>query len=139
MASQQLLVFAALICEAAATWPDETMEKLECCREWCRNICLKIGLGPTTFYLSHLWIAITCAQIQLCGLNPEDINESSMGVQIFDAPISDLSKMNPYEKLHYKECDPIVAEMLSLLRHMEPDLISHIQALGMEVAKAIAD
>ena len=62
-----------------------------------------------------------------------------MGVQIFDAPISDLSKMNPYEKLHYKECDPMVEEMLSLLRHMEPDLISHIQALGMEVAKAIAD
>ena len=139
MASEQLLVFATLISQAAATWPEKKLEQLECCREWCRNICLKIGLGPATLCLADFWVAITCAQVKLCDLNPEDINESSMGVRAFQAPISDLSKMNAYEKVHYKTCLLVVEEMTSLLQPMEPDLICQVQSLAHKVGEAIAE
>ena len=139
MASQRLLMFAAMIFQEAATWPEEKLEKLECCREWCRNICLKIGLSLTTCCLADFWVAMTCVQVMIAGLDPADINESSMGVQAFAAPISDLSKMNPYEKLHYKKCLLTVEEMLSLLEPMKPNLISQIQAFAQEVGEAIAN
>ena len=111
-----------------------------CCREWCRNICLKIGLGPATLCLADLWVAITCAKVQLSDLNPEEIDESSMGVRhASQAPISDLRKLNPYEKVHYKDCLLVVEEMTSLLQPMEPDLICQVQCLARKVSEAIAE
>ena len=140
MASERLLALATLISQAAATWPEKKLEELECCREWCRNICLKIGLGPATLCLADLWVAITCAQVKLSDLNPEEIDESSMGVRhASQAPISDLRKLNPYEKVHYKDCLLVVEEMTSLLQPMEPDLICQVQCLARKVSEAIAE
>ena len=81
------------------------------------------------------WIAITCAQVKLSDLNPGDINESSMGVGAFEA----LCKLNPYEKVRYKNCLLVVEEMTSLLQPMEPDLICQDQSLAHKVGEAIAE
>eukprot|EP00435_Cladocopium_sp_Y103_P007785 s306_g2.t1 len=126
MASERLLLFASLIAGAAEIWSDEQWEQLECCREWCRSICLKIGLGPTTLCLADFWIALTCAQVKRSGLNPSDINESNMGVPVFNGPIWELNKMNPYEKLHHQQCLRVIEEVLPLLHDMDPNLMDQI-------------
>eukprot|EP00435_Cladocopium_sp_Y103_P045560 s2002_g13.t1 len=139
MASQRLLLFASLLAAAADAWSEEQWERLECCREWCRNVCLKIGLGPCTLCLADLWVTITCAQVKRSGLDPSDINESSMGVPVFNGAIKDLHQMNPYEKKHHKECLRVMEEMLPLLHEMDPTLMDQIESFLEEVKEAIVD
>ena len=92
MAPAWLQTFALQLSMVAAPWDFEDLERLEACREFCRNLCLALGFSQKTQCLCDLCIAITAAQVKMNGLPGNDINESSFGVLYFDHPMDSLKK-----------------------------------------------
>ena len=100
MALHSLYLFAARIAALAKDWEPEELEKLERCREFCRNLCLKAGLAHDTQCLCDLWVALTSAKVKLTSeMEGHDIDENSTGVMRCRSISWDfIQKMNVYER-----------------------------------------
>ena len=137
MASAWLLAFATRISAMATFWPTSELEKLECSREWCRNTCLHLGRNSVTQCLVDLWVALTCAKCKLSGLDGADVDEQSIGAPIFDAPMTEINKMNPYQMLDFKASLKVVEGLVEKIEDLEPGLMIKIQALLADIRATV--
>ena len=96
-----ILDLASALSLAMAAWSPEELQKLECLREWLRNVCLTCGLRDS---LGNLWCMITVAQVKVCGHPGDDIGTDSMGVPRAQRPFTSHLKMNVCQ-LHYLKLD----------------------------------
>ena len=131
-----ILDLASALSLAMAAWSEEEKEKLECLREWLRNVCLTCGLNKNTESLGHLWCMITVAQVKVCGGHGDDIGTDSMGVPFAQLPFTDLLKMNVYQ-LHFLKLDMKNAqEMLLKLKSCDPcdlALLENVEQICTEI------
>ena len=100
---EALLLVAAQLAFEMKTWDAEHQDKLEACREGCRNVCSIVGFRPTTECLAKLWTIITIAQVNTQGLDGLDINPSSMAVPRHLPGWGAFSQMNPYQRMAYRQ------------------------------------
>jgi hypothetical protein len=129
MALHSLYLFAARIAALAKDWEPEELEKLERCREFCRNLCLKAGLAHDTQCLCDLWVALTSAKVKLTSeMEGHDIDENSMGVMRCRSISWDfIQKMNVYERKFFKEDLQALQGMLVKFADLEPGLIGRVE------------
>jgi hypothetical protein len=129
MALHSLYLFAARIAALAKDWEPEELEKLERCREFCRNLCLKAGLAHDTQCLCDLWVALTSAKVKLTSeMEGHDIDENSMGVmRCRSISWNFIQKMNVYERKFFKEDLQALQGMLVKFADLEPGLIGRVE------------
>ena len=108
-----ILDLASALSLAMAAWSEEEKEKLECLREWLRNVCLTCGLNKNTESLGHLWCMITAAQVKVCGYPGDDIGTDSMGVPSasLHTPPEDERLPASLSKAEHEECTGDAAEV----------------------------
>ena len=134
---EALLLVAAQLAAEMMTWDFERQERLEACREGCRNICLIVGIGPTTECLAKLWTIITIAQVNMEGFDGVDINSSSMGVPPNPPGWRGFSQMNPNRQMSYREDMKVMKKILPNVEALAPELRDEVLSLCGEVESAL--
>eukprot|EP00438_Fugacium_kawagutii_P017611 Skav213587 [mRNA] locus=scaffold1790:311280:311663:+ [translate_table: standard] len=111
----------------ASLWPANELEKLECAREWRRNVCLYIGRSSLTEPVVKFWVALTCAQLKLSGDDPMDVDDQSIGAPVLDLPITQINKINPYQMMYFKQSLEVVEQLVTKFEDLELGLMLQVQ------------
>ena len=136
---EALLLVAAQVAFEMKTWDAEHQDKLEACREGCRNVCSIVGFRPATECLAKLWTIITIAQVNMQGLDGLDINPSSMAVPRHPPGWGAFSQMNPYQRMAYRQEMTVMKETLPNVKALAPEFCDEVLSLCGEVESALAE
>ena len=137
-AMEAILLLAGLIADHFASSDEDGLDHLEAAREGCRNLCLRIGLGPHTACLGQLWCSITAAQVQMRGLPGDDIDVQSMGVPSRVSSFDTLNKLNCYQRFYLHKDLKALEDLLPVFQSMAPELIQEVSKLLKEVFDTLA-